>query len=157
MRLPVFMRGIALLIFTALITASCTGFPRGWSAAKTATATDAISGAWIGRWHSETNGHSGGLRCVAARRDADAWHFRYRASWAKILCAGFSMDAAVKPDKRGGYAVSGSKDLGKMFGGLFTSSGTIKDGSFHARYESKFDRGTMEMRRMNTAGVETTR
>lgn len=141
-----FMRRIALLL-PVLLLAGCAGFPAGWSEVKQTAPPDDVSGAWTGTWRSDVNGHSGGLRCVAEKRSPGTWHFRYRASWAKILSAGFSLDAAVKPDGRGGYTVSGTKDLGKAFGGVFTSTGTIRGGKFSARYEAKLDRGAMELRR----------
>jgi hypothetical protein len=131
----------------ALSLASCTGFPRGWSAAKRTPPPDPVSGAWIGTWKSDVNGHHGGLRCVAARTDAQTWHFRYRASWAKVLCAGFSMNAAVKPLGRDSFRVTGSRDLGKLFGGVFSCNGTVSGDRFSARYDSVHDRGSMELRR----------
>lgn len=143
------MRFPALLLISLLMLASCTGIPRGWTKARRTTPADGVSGAWIGTWHSETTGHSGGLRCVAEQRGPATWRFRYRASWAKVLCAGFTMDASVKADGKGGGAVSGSKDIGPLFGGTFSCEGTIRDGKFNARYFSKPDRGTMEMRRVS--------
>ena len=127
---------------------ACTGVPQGWQEAKGATsAADPVSGAWAGEWHSETNGHSGGLRAVATRTGPDSWQFHYRASWAKILSAGFSMNATAKPDAAGHWAVSGSKNLGKALGGIFSCHGTIRGDAFSARYTSKMDQGTMMMRR----------
>ena len=121
--------------------------PRGWQAAKRSAPADAVSGAWTGTWRSEANGHRGGLRAVATPQGNGVWRFRYRASWAKILCAGFTMDAAVAPGTGGTSTFSGSKNLGAAFGGTFTCHGTIRDGVFHARYEAKLDRGIMELRR----------
>ena len=141
------MRLRFLLLIPALLLPACTGIPRGWSEAKRSTPPDPVSGAWTGTWRSSANGHTGALRAVATKVDRDTWNFRYRASWAKILCAGFSLDVTVKPDGKGGGIVSGSKDLGQTFGGLFTSNGTIKGGHFLANYEAKMDRGVMEMRR----------
>ncbi|HWB02365.1 MAG TPA: hypothetical protein VG796_05025 [Verrucomicrobiales bacterium] len=138
----------ALLLVPFLVLTACTGIPRGWSEAKRSGSKDAVAGAWTGEWHSVKSGHHGGLRCVVTRQGAGAYHFRYRASWAKILCAGFSLHSSVKSDGKGGYTVEGSKDLGKMFGGVFTCNGSIKDGTFHARYEAKLDNGTMDMRKV---------
>ena len=53
----------------------------------------------------------------------------------------------MKPDGKGGYLISGSKDLGKTFGGLFTSTGIIRGPVFNATYEAMMDRGVMELRR----------
>ena len=147
------MRFRCLLLIPALFLPACTGFPHGWSEAKRSTPADPVSGAWAGTWRSTGNGHSGGLRAVATKVSGNTWNFRYRASWAKILCAGFSLDVTVRPDGKGGWLVSGSKDLGKTFGGLFTSTGSIRGGSFLATYEAKMDRGVMELSRLVTYDV----
>ena len=139
---------LRLLLLTALVFPACTGIPRGWSEAKRSTPADPVSGAWIGTWRSTANGHTGGLRAVVTKVNGDTWNFRYRASWAKILCAGFTLDSVVKPDGKGGWIASGSKDLGKAFGGMFTSNGTIRGGHFSATYEAKMDRGVMELDRL---------
>lgn len=141
------MRLRFLLLIPVLLLPACTGFPRGWSEAKRSAPADPVSGAWMGTWRSTANGHTGGLRAVATKLSDNTWNFRYRASWAKILCAGFSLDATVKPEGQGGWTVSGSKNLGKTFGGLFTSTGTIRGPVFNSTYEAKMDRGVMELRR----------
>lgn len=144
------MLRLAAALTLSLLTVSCTGFPRGWSEARQSMPADPVSGAWVGTWQSDVNGHRGGLRAVAEAKGGGVWHFRYRASWAKVLCGGFAMDATVRPDGKGGQTVRGGQDLGAIFGGVFTCDGTIRDGQFSARYDSKFDRGVMEMRRLNT-------
>ena len=142
------MPRVTILFLPALILSGCTGIPSGWSDAKRTGSSDPVCGAWLGEWRSERNGHHGGLRCVVERQDTVTCRFRYRASWAKILCAGFTLTSTVKPDGKGGYAVTGSKDLGKAFGGVFACTGTIKDGVFKSRYEAKLDRGAMELRKL---------
>ena len=136
-----------LLLSPALLITACTGLPRGWQDAKSAASNDPVSGAWIGTWRSDTNGHSGGLRAVATKQAGDVWQFRYRASWAKVLCAGFTMDAKVQPAGKGAWKVTGGKDLGGALGGTFTCNGTVRGGEFKARYDSRMDRGVMEMRK----------
>lgn len=136
-----------LLLLSALFLSACTGLPRGWSEAKRTPPSHPAGGAWAGTWRSETNGHHGGLRAVAVPQPQPVWPFRFRASWAKILCAGFTVDATVQPDPEG-WVVSGNKDLGRHFGGVFHFRGTIRGGVFEARYESGLDRGVMEMRRV---------
>lgn len=140
-----------LLAIPLLFAASCTGIPHGWQAARHEAPQDGVSGAWIGSWKSSVNGHSGGLRAVVTRKSGDTWHFRYRASWAKILCAGFSMEAQVKPAAGQGMTITGSHDLGSLFGGVFSCEGTIRDGVFRAAYSAKVDSGEMEMKRVTTS------
>jgi len=136
-----------LLLLPVLLFSACTGLPRGWAEAKRTPPAGAVSGAWAGTWRSEVNGHHGGLRAVAAPVDKDIMRFRFRASWARILCAGFTVDTTARPAPDGTWTISGSKDLGPLFGGVFHCRGTVKDGVFQARYEAKLDRGVMEMRR----------
>lgn len=137
-----------LLLFPVLLLASCTGFPRGWQQARRAAPADAVSGAWIGTWRSDANGHHGGLRAVGEQKADGAWEFRFRASWAKVLCAGFNLNPVIQPAPGGGHTFAGSKDLGSAFGGTFTCNGTIRQEEFHARYQAKMDRGTMTLRRL---------
>lgn len=130
---------------------ACTGIPRGWSQAKSARPQDAATGAWLGTWRSEVNGHHGGLRAVVEPLPGqpDTLRFRYRASWMRILCAGFTVDCAVTRQRDGSLRVTGVKDLGRAFGGTFEHSGTIREGCLSARYAAAIDRGTMELRRLN--------
>ena len=43
---------------------------------------------------------------------------------------------------------SGQKDLGSLFGGLYTFKGNATPQRFTASYDSSYDRGTFEMRRV---------
>jgi len=139
-----------LLLLPVLMLASCTGFPRGWQQARRSTPPDAVSGAWIGTWRSDVNGHHGGLRAVASQKADGAWEFRFQASWARVLCAGFDLEPVIQPAPAGGYTFTGSKDLGSAFGGTFTCNGTIRREEFHARYKAKLDHGVMTLRRLRT-------
>lgn len=142
----------SVLLLPSLFLFACTGIPRGWQTAKQ-HAAGGVEGAWDGTWRSDINGHRGGLRAVVTPvpgNDA-VRHYHFRASWAKILSAGFALDASVKKTGPDTWTVAGSKDLGKLFGGTFTCTGTVRGDDFKARYDSKMDRGVMEMRRVRTA------
>jgi len=144
----------SLLFLPALYLVACTGIPQNWAEAK--RSTTGVEGAWLGTWRSDVNGHSGGLRAAVTTvhhdpplpSDHDTRLFRFRASWAKILCAGFSLHGTVKKTGPDSWTMSGSKDLGKLFGGTFTCTGTVRGDEFKARYDAKMDRGVMEMRRV---------
>ena len=129
---------------------SCTGFPRGWATAKSSPPADALSGAWVGTWRSDANGHTGGLRAVVApvAGQPDTWRFRYRASWKRVLCAGFTVDCRGSRRPDGTWNVTGSRDLGRAFGGVFTHAATVSGDAFEACYDSKLDRGTMSLQRV---------
>lgn len=142
----------SLFIFPAFFACSCTGIPAGWQDAKRAGHGDPVNGAWIGTWRSEATGHTGGLRAVISSVPgrSDVRSFRFRASWAKIFCAGFQLEAGVKRTAPDTWTVTASKDLGRLFGGTFTCNGTIHNDVFSARYDARMDRGIMEMQRLRT-------
>lgn len=146
------LRRLAALAAAASLAApACTGFPRGWHAARTAHPADPATGAWRGTWLSATNGHHGGLRAVVSTipNQPGMLRFRYRASWKHILCAGFSVDCLASPQPDGSISLSGSKDLGTLFGGTFSHSATIHNNSLKATYHASMDHGTMVLQRLN--------
>ena len=104
------------------------------------------AGAWRGTWLSEVNGHTGELLCAVSRPSdpPGVYTFNYHATWGRILSAPFTVRCTV--DGQG--KVTGSKDLGPLFGGTFSHAGTLRRDTFHARYQSSLDRGVMEMRRV---------
>ena len=127
-------------------------FERDWKMAieeHAAGNTTAVTGPWTGSWETETNGHTGDLRCLVERPDDlkdDTYRFRYHATWGKIFQGGYTADYDVKRSGGGGYSVKGSKDLG-MFG-EFSHDGTIRGEAFNATYESSGgDTGTFLMKR----------
>lgn len=136
----------ALLL--ALLGSSCTGWPRGWAEAKKTTATDGLSGAWEGTWRSTPTGHTGKLRCAVFPKSSGVWQYRYRATWAKVLCAGFTVDCEAKPQKDGTWRVAGQRDLGPVFGGVFTHEGTVAGDRLEARYHAAADQGVLTLRRV---------
>lgn len=144
-----------LPLLTAVILAvacpACTGWPRGWSAAKRAPQTDGLSGAWEGTWKSVPTGHTGKLRCAVSPKAPGIWQYRYRASWAKVLCAGFTVDCTAVRQTDGTWKLSGERDLGPVFGGLFSHSGTVsRDGEkLDATYRAKLDHGVLTLRRVH--------
>ncbi len=149
-------------IFVVSVLASCASarFEKDW---KTAVADqssgkgDPVSGPWAGSWTTETNGHTGKLRClVTPLHDAacqetngkkldDQYRFRYHATWGKIFQGGYTADYDVKKSGSG-YQVTGSKDLGPF--GEFKHDGKIQGDQFNATYEStKGDKGGFYLNR----------
>jgi hypothetical protein len=84
---------------------------------------------------------------VAEQLPSGGWEFRYRATWAGLLRAGFTCPAVVTRDGPGGWKIEAQQDLGPAFGGPFRSAGCVKDGVFLSTYESSADRGSMRMER----------
>lgn len=139
--------------------ASCTGWPRGWAQAKAGRGipSDGVSGAWLGAWESGRSGHQGKLRCAVFPTKDGRWEYRYRATWAGFLCAGFTVKCEVTPDGPGQWKVRGEKDLGPVFGGVFTHTATVTGDRLSAKYSAKMDQGVMELRRVDVARDATTR
>ena len=137
------MQRLSILCLT-LLTASCASKPRGWQQALRSPSGDIAAGAWTGTWKSDVNGHTGALACAVTRNAPDRCTFHYRAGWARVFSAGFEVTCHVTPDGR----VTGSKDLGPLYGGTFTHNGSFSRDKFHAIYKSSIDRGSMTMTRI---------
>lgn len=140
---------VTLACLLAGLLPSCTGWPRGWVAARKSVAGDGLSGAWLGTWRSEGTGHHGKLRCVVIPDSKGKWEYRYRATWSGFLCAGFSVRCDAVPDGPGRWLVKGERNLGPIFGGVFTHEGTVSGDKLEAKYSAKVDHGIMELRRVS--------
>lgn len=142
---------LLLAVFSVWGTA-CTGWPRGWAKAKGISYADGVSGAWEGTWHSIPTGHRGKLRCAVTPKSEGVWEYRYRASWWKVFCAGFKVDCEVRKLPDGSWEVVGERDLGKLFGGIFSHRGIVSGDEMKAEYRSKADHGELRLRRVEPEG-----
>ena len=106
------------------------------------------AGAWEGSWHSKPTGHTGNLRCAVVAKSAGVYEYRYRATWAKVLCAGFTVDCKVTAQPDGTWKVIGQRDLGALFGGVFTHEGFVSGDRLEARYHAAADQGELRLQRM---------
>jgi hypothetical protein len=138
----------AVLAALLLPLPACTGLPPGWSQAQRITGTSTPAGAWIGTWRSTPTGHTGKLRCAVFPKSPGVWQYRYRATWAKILCAGFTVDCTATPLPGGGWSLTGTRDLGPAFGGIFTHKGTLRGPHLNATYQAAADHGTLTLERL---------
>lgn len=138
-----------LAVGAALVSGpSCTGWPRGWTQAKKLAEQDSPAGAWTGTWQSIPTGHSGNLRCAVFPKGHGTWQYRYRATWAKVLCAGFTVDCEATRLPDGRWEITGQRDLGPLFGGTFTHKAILSDGQLQATYQATADHGTLTLRRL---------
>ena len=137
-----------ILLPLLLLIPACTGWPPGWQRAKRLPTADGLSGAWMGTWRSTPSGHTGKLRCAVFPKSPTTWEYRYRATWAKILCAGFPVTCTASPQPDGSIRLTGSRDLGPLFGGTFTHTGTVTGDQLHATYQSTADHGTLTLQRL---------
>lgn len=139
------LRGVALLMLLAF--SGCSTFSRDWKAATARPLpSDSIEGRWEGRWHSDHNGHNGGLRALVTRLDNGQYEARFHATYATIL----SFTSTVKLDVRQAgsqHQFSGSADLGKAAGGVYHYEGAVSGTNFFSTYKCPSDFGTFKMTR----------
>ncbi|MBW3597381.1 MAG: hypothetical protein KY475_08910 [Planctomycetes bacterium] len=107
-------------------------------------ATD-LSGSWSGTWKSCTSGHEGPLRAEFVRRSACCYDVTFRGRFFKILP--FRYSVAMRVIKQDGCVyLSGSKDLGRLFG-VFSFAAAADGCRFHADYSSCEDKGCFRLSR----------
>ena len=139
--------GVALLLTGAC---GCSSFDRHWEAAASRIAlADHLEGRWVGTWSSDVNGHSGGLRCVVTKMDGKIYRAAYRATFAKILTARYTVVLHGR-NQEGRTYVEGSHDLGWLAGGLYHYQGSSDGERFVSTYHSKSDYGQFDMARPQT-------
>lgn len=154
-------RAIALLFhFGAL---GCSSFERDWQDAVAELDADGVGsrdataapsnevgfeGPWEGRWRSESDGHSGQLRCLLTPIDGSKRRYvaRYKARWAAIFTFEYSLPIELAPGE-GRYSFDGEQDLGWPWG-IYRYQGTISTDRLTSRYQARFDRGLFELERV---------
>lgn len=146
----------------AAFLASCSGvsYDRQWKAAQSrASSVSSPEGCWEGTWKSDVNGHEGKLRCIVTSKDAarSDYEFHYHATWAKFLTGTFSVICHADRQKDATWKVSGSKDLGAIFGGVFHHEATISPVKLQAKYSATLDRGRMELSRVQALSENATK
>jgi hypothetical protein len=146
------LASFAVLLFLCLLLANCSGnFNQEWDraiAAQHKGIPNDITGAWLGTWHSDANGHHGELRCVVSREDHDAnnYRFHYHATYGQMLNAAYVVTEQVKR-KGDHFVLTGEHDLGYLAGGLYHYEGTSTTREMRSTYRSSADHGTFELKR----------
>ena len=139
-------RGLGALALTLLVS-GCASFEPDWKqAGRTPAPPDAITGRWEGFWLSDVNAHTGKLRCLITHQTNDLYAARFRATYLKVLRFSYTVPLRVE-SRDGGWSFRGEEDLGVAAGGIYRYVGTASATNFHSTYDSKYDRGTFEMRR----------
>ena len=138
-----------LLLFVTLSSFGCsTVYNKRWeAAAEKPINQESLEGTWIGRWHSEPSGHQGDLRCIISKSETDdgLYDLSFWAQW-KIFSARFQV-AVLTSQNQGIHQFEGSKNLGRLAGGLYTFKGQSDGTNFNASYDSRFDQGTFNLQR----------
>ena len=147
-----------LMFLLALSLSSCASsrFEREWRSKQYQKATD-LTGSWEGKWLSDSNGHTGKLRCIV-RQVSGSQHdysFQYQASWGIFLRGIFTIHCKALRSGLQEWKVSGSKDLGKLLGGEFSHQASITPQVVHADYHSQLDHGVMDLKRPGNGEIST--
>ena len=139
------VRGVALAAL--LVLSGCSTFNRDWKAAAAKPMpANSVEGRWEGKWHSDHNGHTGGLRALVTKLDSGQYEARFHATYAVILSFSSTVNLDVRP-AGGLLQFSGSADLGKAAGGLYHYEGKASGTNFFSTYECPSDHGTFQMTR----------
>lgn len=155
-----------LLLALALASSACTSFDRAWAISSPARLKPAggplrlppqtypqspFDGRWVGVWTSERHRGlsgkpaSGELRLVLTKHDPYKYRAFTRARW-KL----FTTDYQVMLDghQRGGVLhLHGQETISPLFGGTYRYEGTVTPDQFTMRYDSRYDSGSVELRR----------
>lgn len=139
-----FVRVAALA--AVLLVSGCSTFNRDWKAAAVAPApANSIEGRWEGKWLSDHNGHSGGLRALIKKLDNGQYETRFHATYGVIFRFGMQVKLDVQP-AGGLWQFSGAEDLGKPYG-VYRYEGKASATNFFSTYKASFDHGTFQMTR----------
>lgn len=145
LRLKWFTAWAALL--PLLLLCGCSSFNRDWrKAAHQPVAPDAIEGRWEGSWISDVNGHSGKLRCLLTREEADRYRAHFRATYWKVLRFSYAVPLEFHAHDTG-WEFNGEANLGKLAGGVYYYEGRASLTNLHSTYHSKYDHGRFELHR----------
>lgn len=152
-------RPAAMCILTLLVCCAAGGcsFDRRWrNLSRDASATpqtssmglaDPLAGRWEGKWVSEQTGHSGQLRAIVDRVDANTYHIDYDAWFFGVLRYTHGMNVtATRETGADAIRFQGEENLGSL-AGVYRYDGTADGRAFKSTYQSKDDHGTFEMKR----------
>ena len=137
-----------LLLVVVPLTSGCATFSRDWKTlGQTNTPPTGIEGRWEGRWISSSDSHRDKLRCLVTKLEDGRYFARFHSYYFRIFTFSQDVILTVTPAAGGTNTFSGSADLGKMSGGVFTYTGHATTTNFFANYDSKKYRGVFEMTR----------
>jgi hypothetical protein len=111
-----------------------------------------MDGRWVGHWTSARHKGliskepaSGKVRCVLTRIDPYRYRAHFEAKWL-----GFTEYYLVElygRERRNSFAAKGSYKISPVFGSM-NYQGTITPREFSLHYDSHYDSGTMELRKL---------
>jgi hypothetical protein len=146
-RLQILVRALSIALLIIATSGCSTVYNQKWNkAAKNPDPSSMINGRWQGKWLSDRNQHTGKLRCIVTQKQANLYDFHYWATWS-IFAGAYHVEFAIQETNNTAH-FAGSKDLGKLAGGLYQYEGNIEGDVFRASYDSKYDEGMFELSRV---------
>ncbi len=141
------MKNLLVAVLAAILFTGCSSFNREWNTAlnQPRSSTD-IAGPWEGRWLSDKNGHTGRLRGILRQTSGDEYDAFFHATFWKIFRASYRVPLKYE-EVNGLFTLSGTSDLGRLSGGVYTYEGEATSSRFFSTYKNKYDHGTFEMKR----------
>jgi hypothetical protein len=134
-----------LLIVLALAMNSCAS-TRPPAQPVAIAAPEPLLGRWEGTWRSQMNQQPGALTCLVSREPDGRHRFDFRATFWKVFHASYSVRLDVR-EIPGGYALTGSQNLGGFMGGVYRYEGSVSNGVLRATYKSDADHGVFKLTR----------
>lgn len=116
---------------------------------KAAPKADLLVGEWAGTWSSTSNSMDGALRCKVTRGDDGKYTAVFDATFARVFSFKSTVTLTVEADGEK-WHYKGEKDLGWLAGGVYTYEGDTDGKEFHSTYSSSFDKGTFQMKRVES-------
>lgn len=113
-------------------------------AADSARAAE-LTGHWRGTWESCVTGHKGTLNADFCRVDACHYKVTFTGRFMKIMPFRYSMTMRIVSETPTGVTLSGSKNLGRLEGGVYNFTATTDGCHFVANYCSSKDRGQFRL------------
>ena len=148
--MQVISRLVLALMFSIGLACCSLSYNQKWndSLAKAPKPPVDLTGAWIGTWHSDGNGHQGELRCYVTLLDPKTGEcqFHYHAVFMGVLSAGYDVRHIVKKTPQG-FTFSGNQVLKGLGGGLYHYEGHGTPTEFHSTYNASIDHGTFDLKR----------
>lgn len=131
----------------AALFGNCTDFNRHWKRHSARSQTpDGIEGRWQGEWVSEENGHTGKLRCLLIKEEANRYRARFHATYSKVLRVCYTVPLTAQ-ETNGRCVLKGEVDLGRLAGGVYHYRGEADAMTFNCTYACAYDHGTFALKR----------
>jgi hypothetical protein len=112
-----------------------------------------LDGRWIGRWtssrHKELFSHEaegGNVRCVLTRIDPYRYRAHFEAKWKSFT--EYYVAELYGRERGATFHAKGSFPVCPIFGGEYHYDATITPARFSLQYDSRYDSGTMELRKV---------